>query len=126
CCKSTFSSHKNTPPCGKQFFYLNCLLQGEHITFTDIIISLVGGILTSSIFYFTIKSVYKTPKNGNSFAYKKNSFVNLTLNEDKLIDTFVKHRIIPKPTDNSNSSSGRSTTHTSSSGNTHGGGGRKF
>jgi len=96
------------------------------LTFTDIIISLVGGILTSSIFYFTIKSVYKTPRNGNSFAYKENSFVNLTSNEDKLIDTFVTHRIIPKPTDNSNSSSGRSTTHTSSSGNTHGGGGRKF
>ncbi|WP_313233881.1 TPM domain-containing protein [Tissierella praeacuta] len=96
------------------------------LTFTDIIISLVGGILTSSIFYFTIKSVYKTPRNGNSFAYKENSFVNLTSNEDKLIDTFVTHRIIPKSTDNSNSSSGRSTTHTSSSGNTHGGGGRKF
>lgn len=105
----------------------------KKLIFTDLIgDSIIGGLLISSIFYFTIKSTYKTKsrnktrRKGNSFAYKKNSFVNLTLNEDKLIDTFVTHRIIPKPTDNSNSSSGRSTTHTSSSGNTHGGGGRKF
>lgn len=96
------------------------------LTFTDVVISIIGGILTSSIFYFTTKSSYRTPKPANPFAYKKNSFMNLTSNEDKLIDTFVTHRVIPKPTDNSSSPSGSSTTHTSSSGNTHGGGGRKF
>ncbi|MCQ4921919.1 TPM domain-containing protein [Tissierella carlieri] len=96
------------------------------LTFTDVIISIIGGIVTSSLFYFTTKSRYKTPRVVNPFSYRNNSLVKLTLNEDKLVDTFVTHRIIPKPTNNSNSSSGKSTTHNSSSGRSHGGGGRKF
>lgn len=95
------------------------------LTFTDMIISVIGGIMTSSIFYFIAKSRYKTPRTINPFSYRNNSFVNFVSNEDKLIDTFVTHRIIPKPS-NANSSGSKSTTHNSSSGRSHGGGGRKF
>ena len=97
------------------------------LTVTDVIISIIGGIIVSSIFYFATKSSYKTPRTANPFSYRNNSFVNLTSQEDRLVDTFITHRIIPKPTNNNSSSStGRSTTHTSSRGRSHGGGGRKF
>lgn len=96
------------------------------LTSTDIIISIIGGMVTSSMFYFITKSSYKMPRTVNPFSYRNNSLVKLTSNEDELVDTFVTHRIIPKSTSNNSSSSGRSTTHSSSSGNTHGGGGRKF
>ena len=97
------------------------------LTVTDVIISIIGGIIISSIFYFATKSSYKTPRTANPFSYRNNSFVNLTSQEDRLVDTFITHRIIPKPTNNNSSSStGRSTTHTSSRGRSHGGGGRKF
>lgn len=96
------------------------------ITIKDIIISIIGGLITGGLFYSTTKSRYKTPRTYNSYSYRNNSIVNLASNEDKIIDTFITHRIIPKPTNNSKPTSGRSTTHRSSSGRTHGGGGRKF
>lgn len=98
----------------------------NRLTSTDVILSLLGGLVFSSIFYFITSSRYKTPKSGNSFRFRNNSIVNLAQKEDKLVDTFVTFRTIPKPTNTSGSSGGRSTTHRSSSGRTHGGGGRKF
>lgn len=98
----------------------------NRLTVMDFIISLLGGSSAAGVFFLSIKNKYKIKKTRNLFSYKSNSLVNLSSNEDKLIDTFVTHRIIPRPTNNSSSStSGRSTTHTSSSGRTHGGGGSK-
>lgn len=99
----------------------------NRITVLDIIISLIGGTAVGGIFYGNTRSRYKMPRRGNPYSYRTNSFVNLTTNSDRLINSFVTTRYIPKPPSNSGgSSSGRSTTHTSSSGRTHGGGGRKF
>lgn len=98
----------------------------NRLTVMDFIISLLGGGSAAGLFFISIKNKYKVKKTRNLFSYKSNSIVNLSSREDNLVDTFVTHRIIPRPTPNSSSStSGRSTTHTSSSGRTHGGGGSK-
>jgi len=97
------------------------------LTTMDIVISLVGGIAAGGIFYGITKARYRTPKRDNPYSYKTNSIVNLTTNNDRLINSFVTTRHIPKPSSSSGgSSAGRSSTHTSSGGRTHGGGGRKF
>jgi uncharacterized protein len=97
------------------------------LTSFDLIISIIGGIATSGMFYLTRKSSYRMKNPVKPLTFRNNSFVNFTSNEDTLVDSHITHRIIPKPQNNSSSSSsGRSTTHKSSSGRTHGGGGRKF
>ncbi len=102
----------------------------KRLTMMDFIISLFGAGSAAGVFFLSVKNRYKVKKTRNLFSYKSNSIVNLSSKVDNLVDTFVTHRIIPRPTANSSSStSGRSTTHTSSSGRTHGGGGssgRKF
>jgi uncharacterized protein len=61
------------------------------------------------------------------FEYRKNSLISFDIAQDSLVRTFVTTRIRPTPQPSSGgSSAGRSTVHRSSSGRTHGGGGRKF
>lgn len=98
----------------------------NRITVLDGIVSVVGGIFAGGIFFFTVKSKYKGKNPGSSYSYRDNSIVNLIGNENQLINSFITHRRIPKPSNNSGSSAGKSTTHRSSSGRSHGGGGRKF
>ncbi|WFA07977.1 TPM domain-containing protein [Tissierella sp. Yu-01] len=99
----------------------------NRITIFDVAIGIIGGIATGAFFYGTTKSRYKLRNPGNPFSYRNNSIVNIAASEDKLMDSFVTHRIIPKPKPPSGGSSGgRSTAHRSSSGRSHGGGGRKF
>ena len=92
----------------------------------------VAGAAVSGLFGFVIfsatKNRYKGKPRPDIFEYRKNSFVNMGIAEDNLINTYVTTRIIPKapPPSSSSGSSGRSTTHRSSSGRSHGGGGRKF
>jgi len=101
----------------------------KEITAFDIVISIAGGLIASLIFYFTVKSRYKTPRTYGGFSFSNNSIVNFMPTEDRLISSFVTHRVIPRASKTSTahkSSTVRSTTHRSSSGRTHGGGGRKF
>ncbi len=99
----------------------------NRVTLFDMLIGLVGGTATGGIFYGSTKSAYKLKNPGNPFSYRNNSIVNIGPGEDRLIDSAVTHRIIPRPPKGGGSSGGgRSTTHRSSSGRTHGGGGRKF
>ena len=99
------------------------------LTTTDVIISLLGGLGVGGGFVFSTKAQYKFRKKANPYSYRSNSVVNFHSHQDRLINSFTTHRVIPKPkpTDTSRSTSGRSTTHRSSSGRTHGGrSGRKF
>ena len=101
----------------------------NRLTLFDVLIGLIGGTATGGMFYGTTRSSYKFRNPGNPFSYKNNSIINVAQNEDKLIDSFVTHRIIPRPPTGGGGlggGGGRSTTHRSSSGRTHGGGGRKF
>ena len=100
----------------------------KSISIFDVAIALGGGTIAGALFYISVKSRYSMKNPGHSFSYKTNSIVNVANTEDRLVDSFVTHRIIPKPT-NTNSSGGgggRSTVHHSSGGKSHGGGGRKF
>jgi uncharacterized protein len=85
---------------------------------------LASGILGVGIFG-GVRSSYKGKNNRPIFEYQKNSLVNMGIVTDNLMNTFVTSRIIPRNT-GSSGGSGRSSTHTSSSGGTHGGGGRGF
>lgn len=101
----------------------------NRLTLFDVLIGLIGGTATGGMFYGSTRASYKLRNPGNPFSYKNNSIVNVAQNEDKLIDSFVTHRIIPRPPTGGGGlggGGGRSTTHRSSSGRTHGGGGRKF
>ncbi|MDR7870855.1 MAG: TPM domain-containing protein [Tissierellaceae bacterium] len=96
------------------------------LTLTDIFIAIIGGLGVGVVFVLSTKSQYKFRKMGNPYSYRSNSIVHFQGNEDRLINSFVTHRIIPKTTNTPKSTTGRSTTHRSSSGRSHGGGGRKF
>lgn len=97
------------------------------LSLLDGIISVISGAFVSGGFFLKTKSKYKMKNLPKPLNFRSNSIVNFGTQEDRLVDTFMTQRIIPKSNDNNNSSSsGKSTTHTSSSGNTHGGGGRKF
>lgn len=102
----------------------------NRLTMIEMLISLLVGLGLSGAFFLSIKIKYKMKKVPSHFSYRNNSIVNFKSNEDKLVNTFVTHRVIPKPSESSGSStSGKSTTHRSSSGRSHGGGGsggRKF
>lgn len=99
----------------------------NRITITDVLIGTAGGLAASGLFYFSTKARYKTPRTYNQFSYRNNSIVNLAPKQDRLINSYITHRVIHKPSKTSgSSSSGRSSTHRSSSGRTHGGRGRKF
>lgn len=87
------------------------------------IISLLSGGIVSGGFLLRTKSKYKMKKPTKPLTFRNNSIVNIVSDGDRLIDTVTTSRIIPKTNDND---SGKSTTHTSSSGKTHGGGGGKF
>lgn len=97
-------------------------------------LSVVEGIAGAGVsgglglgFFSSIKRKYRSKPKPQIFEYRRNSSVNLGNMADNMVNTYVTTRIIPKVTTNSSGSgSGRSTTHRSSSGRIHGGGGRKF
>lgn len=91
---------------------------------------IIGAVVSGTLglgFFSNIKRKYKTKPRARVFEYRNNSIINLGITEDNLINNYVTTRIIPVVSKSSGpSSSGRSTIHRSSSGRTHGGGGRKF
>ena len=97
------------------------------LSLLDGLIGLFGGAAGSGGFYFRTKQKYKMKNPIKPLTFRSNSQINLLANENNLLDTRTSQRIIPTPTSSgSSNTSGRSSTHTSSSGRTHGGGGKKF
>ncbi|NLW28287.1 MAG: TPM domain-containing protein [Erysipelothrix sp.] len=88
------------------------------------IISLIMGSGFASLFYFKTKAKYKMKNPIKPLLIKDNSNINLTKEEDILIDTQTTKRIIPRS--DHKDTSNKSTTHTTTSGKTHGGAGAKF
>ena len=82
-----------------------------------------GGFITLILFIFSKKSISEKP---NVNTYQDN--FKITSKRDHFLSTNTVQTIIPKeaPARTSSSGSWGSTTHTSSSGRSHGGGGRKF
>jgi len=75
-----------------------------------------------------VKKSYAFKKAEDVYEYTSKSDMKLSVNSDRLVNSFVTTRIRPRPKNNGggSSSSGGSHVHTSSSGRTHGGGGRSF
>lgn len=94
----------------------------NRLTFMEGIISSVTGLLASAGFFFGTKSKYKMKSPVKEVNFRKNSIVNFTREDNKLVDTILTNKRISKDT----SDSGKSTTHSSSSGKTHGGKGGSF
>lgn len=99
------------------------------ITFGEFLFALVVALIPALITIAIIKAAYQLKFEDFHYNANTDSEVNLSLKEDRLVNSFVTNRRIPKNTGSSGGSSGggsRSSTHHSSGGRSHGGGGRKF
>lgn len=95
------------------------------LTILEAIIALVAALILSGVFFVLMKLKYQLKFGTYKYPYKEKSSLQLTDREDKLINSFVTTRRIPKPSNNGGGGGGGSTTH-SSGGGTFGGGGRSF
>ena len=90
---------------------------------------IIGAIAAAMAVVYVVRS-YKFKESGYTYDYGSKSVVELTVNSDRLINSFVTTRIRPRqkpPTGGSSGGrSGGSSMHRASSGRMHGGGGRKF
>lgn len=93
-------------------------------------VGLVIGLLISGITWSVIAGKYRGGRQKENYAYQRDGRMHMVNREDRFLKKHVSQRKIPKSpppqSRSSGSSSGRSTMHVSSSGRTHGGGGRKF
>lgn len=97
------------------------------LTATEILIALAAAAVAAIAFFVVIKSKYQLKMGTYKYPYQQNSEVNLTVNENRLINSFVTTRRIPR----NNSSGGGfggggGSTTNSSGGGTFGGGGGSF
>lgn len=89
----------------------------------------VAGLIAALGTFFSIKGKYQLTSRTYHYPLSEKSSLHLTVSEDRLVNQFITHRRIPKSPPSSGSgrsSAGRTTTHISRGGRTHGGGGRKF
>lgn len=91
-----------------------------------VIIGLVSAVLS----VLKIFKSYSFKQTGEVYEYTSKSKVNMSVNSDQLINSFITTRIRPKPKNNNRGMGGsggvRTTTHRASSGRIHGGRGRRF
>lgn len=97
------------------------------ITWMEGLIALLLAAVAAIAFFVIIKSKYQLKLGTYSYPYQENADVNLTVNENQLVNSFVTTRRIPRNTNNlsGGGGGGGSSTH-SSGGGTFGGGGRSF
>lgn len=85
------------------------------------------GAVLSGIASLVIVLRYRGKRGSEEYAYRQNADMRIIRREDRFLNRTVVHRRIPKETyDGGSSSHGQSSVHHSDSGQTHGGGGRKF
>lgn len=109
---------------------LNGYLRGNYLSPLDMGIGALGAIGAGGGFFGAVKSKYKARTQPLVFSYRNNSIVNFASLDDRLLDTRVVTRSIPRNTGGGGGGrgGGGTTTRSSStgSGRTYGGGGRKF
>lgn len=92
-----------------------------------IAVAIAAGVF--AIVFFSIVGKYRLKFGTYQYEFRRFSEMDLQTRRDVLVNSVVTHRRIPKNTESgggSSHSSGRSSVHTSSSGRSHGGSGRKF
>ena len=100
------------------------------ITFGEFLFAFAVALIPAAITVGAIKAKYQLKFEDLHYDSYTDSYVQLSVKTDRLVNKSVTHRRIPNYTGSSGGSSGgggsRSSVHTSSSGRSHGGGGRKF
>lgn len=100
------------------------------ITSMEFLIALAAGMAAAAGTILLVKAKYQLKFEDFHYDAYTDSEIRLAVKEDRLINTIVTHRRIPKNDSGSggrsSGGSGRSSVHHSSSGRSHGGGGRKF
>lgn len=101
------------------------------LTVGEVLLALFAGLVPAAVTIGIIKAKYQLKFEDFHYDAYTDSDIRLSVKSDRLVNTFVTHRRIPRNNGNSGggrSSGGgsRSSVHTSSSGRSHGGGGRKF
>lgn len=97
----------------------------KSITLSEILIALGMAVFAGGATIFGIFGKYRLKFGGYKYPIEKNGRVDLTTKEDRLVNSFVTRRHIPKP-QNSGGGGSRSTIHTGSGGRSSSGGSRKF
>lgn len=97
------------------------------LTLMEILIAVVAAIIVGAVIYGVVIGKYRLRFGTYQYDFRDAGRVELRVRDDHFVNEVVTHRKIPKQTTNSGGgSSGRTSTHTSSSGRTHSGGSRKF
>ena len=112
---------------GETDYYYDTYEKPVGITFGEAMIALVAALAASIGTCGFITGKYQLKFEDFHYDAYTDSDIRLYVKEDRLTNTFVTHRRIPRNTGGTRSSGGsRSSVHRSSSGRSHGGGGRKF
>lgn len=97
------------------------------VSWLELLIAVVLAVGSGAAVYIIVVGRYRMHFGNYQYDFHENGTVELQKKEDHFINEITTHRRIPKPTNSgSGHSGGRSSTHTSSSGRSHGGGSRKF
>ncbi len=98
------------------------------ITFGEVLFAFVIALIPAAAAVGFVKAKYQLKFEDFHYDAYTDSDVELSVKSDRLVNTFVTHRRIPRNHGSSGGSGGgsRSSVHRSSSGRSHGGGGRKF
>lgn len=96
------------------------------ITLSEILIAAGLALLALAGTVGGIFGRYRLKFGGYQYPIEKNGKVNLTVKEDRFVNSFVTRRHIPKPQDSGGGGGGRSSVHSGSGGRMSSGGSRKF
>lgn len=112
---------------GERDYYYDSHKEPKRITLLEGFIALVAAVAAAAAACGFVVGKYQLKFEDFHYNAYTDSEVRLSINEDRLVNSFVTHRRIPKNTGNHSGGGGsRSSTHHSSSGRSHGGGGRHF
>ena len=99
----------------------------KEITLSEIMIAAGLALLAFAGTVAAVFGKYRLKFGGYQYPIEKNGKVNLTVKEDRFVNSFVTRRHIPKPQDSGSGGGGsRSTVHSGSGGRMSSGGSRKF
>lgn len=111
---------------GERDYYADSYAEHKQITKGEFLFALIAALAAAGIIVGVIVGRYQLRFEDFHYNAYTDSEVHLTLNSDRLTNTFVTHRRIPRNDGNSGGGGSGSSVHTSSSGRSHGGGGRSF
>lgn len=114
---------------GNQYTYdteTGKIVRYRSLTTSDVLLAFAAAMFLSGITVFILYRNYTVVKK-YKYSTQKNANIQITGQQDRLINQFVTHRKIQNDPPSSGGDSGRTSTHQSSWGNTYGGGhGRGF